>query len=122
VGGFTSALAPSPSGDDPSGYAAGTSGGSLRSLACTAVGSCVAVGYYPDTRGYDWGLVETLSGSTWSASMMPDPTGSGTDAEGEQAVGLFGVGCSSDGSCAAAGSYEDPAAQSRLLAAGELAG
>jgi hypothetical protein len=119
--GWTSQLAPAPVGDDPGGYPSAATGLSLRDLACPAVGSCVAVGDDPDTRGADWGLVETLGAGTWSALVMPDPAGSGTDAQGDQAVGLFSVGCTSDGSCGAAGSFETPAATSALFAAHELA-
>jgi len=118
--GWTSGLAPSPAGDDPAGFPAAATGFSLRSVACPAAGSCVAVGYYPDTSGGDWGLVETLSGGSWTASTMPDPPGSGTDGEYDQYVGLFSVGCTSDGSCGAAGSDEDPSANSRLFAADEV--
>jgi hypothetical protein len=118
--GWTSAILPEPSGVDPDGGQADGAGTSVRSLACPAIGSCVAVGFYYDTKGGNWPLAETLSGGTWTASLVPDPAGSGTDAEGDQSAGLFGVGCSSDGSCGAGGSYEDALGNSHLFAAREL--
>lgn len=127
-GSWTSAFAPLPSTPDAAGYPAAASGASLRGLACPAEGSCVAVGFYPDTGGGFWGLVETLNGGSWTAATVPDPSGSGSDSNpsryygvaSNQYTGLFGVGCAPDGSCGAAGTYRTPAGYSALFTAHEL--
>jgi len=77
----------------------------LQSVSCTAVGSCVAVGGYKDTNPYYQGLIETLSGSTWTAQTAPtSPLVTATDPY----VDLGGVSCvpsASPISCVATGIY-----------------
>ncbi|WP_375491949.1 hypothetical protein [uncultured Jatrophihabitans sp.] len=66
--------------DVPSGYSAAQ----LESISCAAAGSCVAVGTaYQDGSGYQPGngLVERLSGSTWTPQTLSDESY------------LFGVSC-----------------------------
>ena len=74
--------------------------------ACSAVGSCVAVGSYTDTSGYQQGLIETLSGGTWTAETAPTSALSPTAGTNPQ-VTLTGLSCPATGSCTAVGSYEN---------------
>jgi hypothetical protein len=91
----------SPTAAPLPGNAASIEGVSLQAdPACPAVGSCVAVGSYEDTEGYDWGVIETLSDGTWSAIEAPLPPGGGPG------VSLDAVACPSVNSCVAVGSYE----------------
>jgi hypothetical protein len=76
---------------------------SLSSVACPVDGSCVATGNYTDTSGDQQGLIETLSGGTWTALSAPLPAGAGT----EPLVSLGSVTCPADGSCVATGDYSD---------------
>ena len=49
-------------------------GSDLLSMACPAVNSCTAVGYYFDQNGNAQGLIETGSGGTWSPLPAPLPS------------------------------------------------
>jgi hypothetical protein len=77
--------------------------GSLDAVSCGSPGACVAVGTYTDADDDGQGLVEALSGGTWSATSAPLPAGAATD----PSVALQGVTCSSTGACVAVGSYTD---------------
>ncbi len=100
---WTAAAAP-----EPAGAGSGTTQfGALDSVACTTITSCVAVGTYNDSSSARWGLVDTLSGSTWSASQATEPAGAGTDGSSTQSATLDLVGCPSTSWCVAAGTYED---------------
>jgi hypothetical protein len=88
-GTWTATEAPLPAGDDYSDTPF------LASVSCGAVGSCVAVGSTPISDN-NAGLLETLSGGTWTATEAPLPAEM-TDGE------LYSVSCSAAGSCAAAG-------------------
>jgi hypothetical protein len=77
-------------------------GGWLTSVDCQNSGSCVAVGRYEDAHGGQLGLIETLSGMTWTGQAAPQPP----DAATEQSVQLSQVSCPAVGGCAAVGSYE----------------
>jgi hypothetical protein len=81
----------------------------LDGLSCSAPGSCVAVGGYPvqttkttATTG-EFGLIDTLSGTTWTASAAPQPS---VTHGGHQGAFLGSVSCVG-GSCAAGGTYRD---------------
>lgn len=112
--GFDAQMAPLATGTDGAGYPASAGDASLQALSCGQAGACVAVGYTDDTHGDDWGLVESLTGTSWSGSFAPDPAGSGTDADGDQQAALFAVGCSAAGACAVSGTDQTPAATSAL--------
>jgi hypothetical protein len=72
------------------------------SVSCASSTFCVAVGRYVNTAGALVGLVDTLSGTTWTATAAPLPAGvTATLSE------FFGVGCASVTSCAVAGEYVD---------------
>lgn len=70
----------------------------LLGISCPAPGSCVAVGYYGQSGGS--GLIETLSGGTWTPTAAPLPAG-----QAGTGIGLAGVSCSAPGNCVAVGSY-----------------
>jgi hypothetical protein len=71
-------------------------------VACSAVGSCVAVGSDSDAKP----VIETLSGGTWVAP---------GDAAAAGASELDGVACPAQGSCVAVGLYSDQNGDSRGL-------
>nr|MDA8358517.1 hypothetical protein [Actinomycetota bacterium] len=79
----------------------------LTSVACPAVGSCVAVGQFHDVTGtgHAQGLVEVLSGGTWTSATLPVPATAGTGTD--QFAELYGVSCPAAGSCAAVGRYKN---------------
>ena len=54
------------------------------------------------------GLIETLSGGTWSGETAPQPSNSGTDARYDQVTKITAVSCASAAFCVAAGSYLTP--------------
>jgi hypothetical protein len=78
----------------------------LYSVSCPAASSCVAAGYYEDSSSYEWGLLDTLSGSSQTPAAASEPSNAGTDAEGEQSASLHAVSCYSSTFCAAGGSYQ----------------
>jgi hypothetical protein len=79
----------------------------LESVECLSTTSCEAVGSFEDASGFEYGLIDTLSGSSWSATAAPEPSNSGTDADTHQDGYLTSVSCSSNTSCAAVGQYDD---------------
>ena len=96
-GSWSASEAPLPSnaGEYPALY--------LDAVACGSAGACEAVGNYIDSAGDEVGLIETLSGQTWSATEAPLPSTAGT----EPYAALTAVACGSEGSCDAVGSYDD---------------
>ncbi|HLN18071.1 MAG TPA: hypothetical protein VK277_15110 [Acidimicrobiales bacterium] len=91
-----------PNGVGPSGF----QNASLDAVGCASAASCTAVGDYVDPAVHDYGLIETLSGGTWSAAEAPQPGNAGTDATG-QSTTLAAVSCPTLGWCEALGTYED---------------
>ena len=83
----------------------------LNAVSCAADGDCVAVGTYSDTAGDTQGVLEALSGGSWSATEAPLPTG----AEADPGVQLDAVSCAADGGCAAVGTYTDSAGNTQGL-------
>jgi hypothetical protein len=74
----------------------------------------VLVGVYGDTTGKAFGLIDTLSGSAWTAHQAPEPSsnaGSGTD----QQAFLESVSCPAATGCVAVGFYEDTGGRTRAL-------
>ena len=78
----------------------------LYAVSCTSTSSCVAVGTYLNTSGHYVGLIETLSGTTWTATPAPEPAGA-APANSEFPPRLVGVSCASATSCVAVGSSFD---------------
>jgi endoglucanase len=74
-------------------------------------GSCTAVGYYFDSSSTMQGLIETGSGSTWTAAEAPLPANAGSNPH----VILASVNCPALGSCTAVGSYTDTSDNSQAL-------
>jgi hypothetical protein len=77
----------------------------LSSVSCTPDGGCTAVGYYDDTSGDSWGLIDTLAGGAWTAQQAPQPADAGTG--GLQDTDLADVSCVATGDCTAVGRYEN---------------
>jgi hypothetical protein len=81
----------------------------LDSVSCPSAGHCVAVGQYEGPVGGSVevnqpGLIETLNGTTWTASTAPPPSDASTT---EPAIYLNSVSCSSATACVAVGRYLD---------------
>jgi hypothetical protein len=109
-GSWTATSAPAPAADNDV---------ELQALSCPAAGSCVAVGYYEDTSGSTHGLIDTLSGGTWTATAVPV---SGLNPPAASDIVLRLVSCPVAGSCAAAGFYSDTSGHRQGLLASLVAG
>lgn len=82
---------------------------SLHSVACTAVGSCVAVGNYEDANGASdqQAMLATETSGAWGSGVeLALPTNAST-AAGKQRASLVSVTCTAIGNCVAVGSYDD---------------
>jgi len=92
---WTATKAPAPAGAtaDPSTM--------VNWVTCPSASSCVAVGSYADSAGNVQGLLLTGSGTSWTATEAPLPSGDQTPA------GLDSAACASPSSCVAVGSYDD---------------
>lgn len=96
-GTWTVALAPLPADASASPVAA-----NLADVACTAPGSCVAVGAYLPASGGWRPLIETLADGNWTPGTAPLPADAGNFVE------LQSVACPAPGSCVAAGDNVGP--------------
>jgi len=99
-GTWTAALAPLPA--DTSMSDSGDS--SLSDVACHGTRFCVAVGWDTSAAGDPHGLLETMSGGTWTSTQAPLPSKVASTA----AASLTAVACPTTRSCVAVGSYFDP--------------
>src|SRR6266568_95145 len=81
--------------------AALTQQASINSVACSAVGTCVAAGTYVDQNNVYQSLVETLSNGTWTAAEVPRPAG----AIDSKDAGLSAISCPTADICVATGWY-----------------
>jgi hypothetical protein len=88
----------------PAPLPAPASGSQFLSLACPAAGSCVAVGTY-QIGGIVLGLVDSLSGGTWTGANLPVPAG--TSSLASIANNDLAVSCPTVGSCVVAGTTFD---------------
>ena len=75
----------------------------LLRVACAGPLTCVAAGTYHNTSGGQDGLLDTLSGTTWTVSTAPEPTGAGTGTV--RYDGLQGGACEATGTCRVVGFY-----------------
>jgi hypothetical protein len=75
----------------------------LDAVVCPATGSCVATGQYTDAGGNQQGLIDALSGGTWTATKAPLPANAG----GNPRASLGALACPAEGSCVATGDYSD---------------
>jgi hypothetical protein len=91
----------------------------LKSIDCTGVDSCTAVGSYKQASGGTAGFIDTLAGSAhWSSQTAPQPAG----AAGKEDVHLNAVSCPAVGACAASGSYTNASGNDQALLLEEGAG
>ena len=75
----------------------------LGYIACSSPSACTAVGAYPTSGSADGGLIETLSGTTWTPAGVPPPPNAGQDKQ----VDLTGAACPAAGGCIATGTNRD---------------
>lgn len=79
-------------------------GSELRSVACTARGSCVAVGDFGDQLGRQLAMRVTESNGKWAqASRLGQPVNAGSDPK----ASVNSVSCNKAGTCVAVGNYTD---------------
>jgi hypothetical protein len=76
----------------------------LRSVSCTAAGSCVAIGTYSLASGSVLPLLFTETSGTWS-SVETLPTPSNVETGADEAIEPSAVDCPSTGNCVIVGSY-----------------
>jgi hypothetical protein len=85
-------------------------GGTVKSIACPALGECTAVGLYQDAYSNERAFIETETHGIWRPAFAVTPpanaqrTGKGIPPSIGPA--LFGITCQSPGNCAAVGNYE----------------
>jgi hypothetical protein len=96
----------------------------MASSACPAPTGCISVGWYDDTSGHAWGLIETQSGAAWTDTQAPQPSQAGTGIDqgvfiGSQGCGVVDVchaiSCPSTSFCIAVGGFFDTSAHSQPL-------
>jgi hypothetical protein len=101
AGGVATGLdAPQPSDANPSPSM------QLLSVSCLSSTECTAVGSYSDKVGGNAGVIDTLSGGSWSAQRAPVP---GNAATTPAEVELDAVACTGRGGCEASGDFADTA-------------
>jgi hypothetical protein len=89
---------------EPSGAGTGSAqSATLMGVSCGSPSVCVAVGQYDDTNGRPWGFVASTSGSSWTATKTPLPSGAAP--ETSTSSNLLSVSCPSPSFCLAVGSY-----------------
>ncbi len=111
--GWTTTEAPLPtdSGNgstNPEVYTAGSS--------CPAVNACVMAGWYLDTNGKAWGLIENQNGTNWTETEAPQPNNAGSGAKQDLRIGAANCGeqipcrpvsCPTVTFCVAVGQFND---------------
>ena len=95
---------------DPAPIPAGSFGGLLYGVSCTAADACVAVGTYLGSAGQGT-LAESWNGVSWSIVPTPNPAGSISGLLAE-------VSCVSAGACEAVGNYTNSGGMQVSLAEG----
>lgn len=87
----------------------------LSGDSCPSSAFCVAVGSYTVDGGNDsYGLIETLSGESWTPAQAPVPANA-TAVSGQVNTALVSVSCPSTTSCIAVGWYTDSSGNSEGL-------
>lgn len=102
-GTWTATQVPSPASDD------GTDTG-FNALSCPTVGWCVATGRYSNTLGNFPPFASTLSGGSWTSTVLPLPPTAANPSTGTQDRGLS---CPTSGWCVTTGSYLDPSSHTQ---------
>jgi hypothetical protein len=88
-------------------------GATLAAVACISRGTCISVGSYKDSKGFQEGLVDVLGQRTWGALAAPEPATDslggqpGNDATEEAGTALKSATCTAGGLCIAIGTYND---------------
>ena len=72
----------------------------LNAVSCASSTSCIAVGQYTDTTGFDQTLAEAWNGAQWSIQATPNPSGLGDRK-------FNSVSCPTPTACVAVGSDDD---------------
>lgn len=93
----------------------------LRSVACTAFDSCVAIGEYDDASGPHAMAVSETHG-VWEPASEISPPPANAERSGSSHANLALLACPGTGLCAALGRYGDTAGDVRLMAAGTAPG
>ncbi|HEY1828402.1 MAG TPA: hypothetical protein VGF87_10295 [Acidimicrobiales bacterium] len=93
----------------------GAENGALTQVSCVSSIACVAGGTYTDTSGHQNGLLDTMSGTSWTYTTAPVPSNSGTDTDADLFVFPYDLTCVTSASCAFVGTYEDSAGHQRGL-------
>ena len=113
--GWTTTEAPLPTdagngSTNPEVYTAGSS--------CPAVNACVIAGWYNDTNGKSWGLIENQNGTTWTDTEAPQPNNAGSGTNQGLRIGAANCGgqlpcrplsCPTVSFCLAVGQFNDTA-------------
>ncbi len=89
-------------GPVPSGASTTPTSQQLVSVSCGSPSSCVAAGFYQDSSLSAFGLIDTLSNGSWSATKAPQPTNADAAA---QATQLDEISCPTPSFCITVGSY-----------------
>jgi hypothetical protein len=89
----------------------------LNSVSCPSIDVCAAVGSYQQTSSGLYGILETLSGGSWTATNAAMPSGI-TSPD----IYLTSVACPSTGTCVAVGFYQNSAGHFSSLMETWLAG
>ena len=97
----------------PSNVAIGATGDILVSVSCGSPTTCTAVGGYLADNGNGLGLVDTLSGGTWTGTEAPQPAD--VPAFASQEADLFEVSCATAASCMAVGQYQSSTGEAPLV-------
>ena len=111
-GTWTAQRAPLPAGAIPGKPSSSNLPTGLFLVKCPAVGTCVATGDYIDQSGGTQGLIDTLSGGTWTAQRAPLP---GDAAAANPVAVVWALACPAPGACLAGGHYNSRNGQSRGL-------
>ena len=92
---------PANAGSNPTVY--------LDSVACPSVTTCVVAGSYTDSSGNQQGMLVTGSGTSWTATEIPLPSGGSfsTSSNGTNQTSGLSIMCASVSACVATGEYFD---------------
>jgi hypothetical protein len=81
-------------------------------LACPNTTACVAAGDYTDAAGSDYGLIATMSGTTWKVTTAPLPAGA---QPADYTQPIVALACPSASACFAVGYYRDDSGNTQGL-------
>jgi fibronectin type III domain protein len=87
-------------------------GAAFTTISCSAPGTCSAGGSYADASSNDQAFLVNETANTWSSPI--EVPGTSSLNKGGSAT-IYGVSCSSDGSCGVQGSYSDASQNTQLF-------